>query len=156
MQVTPLRLAGTGAERPGELGSRLWRAIRLARDVRREGVGSAPELFAPAPRSWGEGVALRLGARGAVTDAVEASLRTENAAFALAEEPTRALDEALLRAQPETRAAYAALLREALYAHAAGASSFDVSTVSTSRTPSSRVRETSNPRAGATAAAACA
>ena len=64
MQVTPLRLAGTGAERPGELGSRLWRAIRLARDVRREGVGSAPELFAPAPRSWGEGVALRLGARG--------------------------------------------------------------------------------------------
>ena len=121
MQVTPLRLAGTGAERPGELGSRLWRAIRLARDVRREGAGSAPELFAPAPRSWGEGVALRLGARGAVTDAVEASLRTENAAFALAEEPTRALDEALLRAQPETRAAYAALLREALYAHAAAA-----------------------------------
>ena len=121
MQVTPLRLAGTGAERPGELGSRLWRAIRLARDVRREGVGSAPELFAPAPRSWGEGVALRLGARGAVTDAVEASLRTENAAFALAEEPTRALDEALLRAQPEARAAYAALLREALYAHAAAA-----------------------------------
>jgi len=121
MQVTPLRLAGTGAERPGELGSRLWRAIRLARDVRREGVGSAPELFAPAPRSWGEGVALRLGARGAVTDAVEASLRAENAAFALAEEPTRALDEATLRAQPETRAAYAALLREALYAHAAAA-----------------------------------
>lgn len=121
MQVTPLRLAGTGAERPGELGSRLWRAIRLARDVRREGtgVGSAPELFAPAPRSWGEGVALRLGARGAVTDAVEASLKAENVAFALVEEPARALDEALVRSHPENRAAYAAVLREALYAHAA-------------------------------------
>ena len=121
MQVTPLRLAGTGAERHGELGSRLWRAIRLARDVRREGTGvvSVPELFAPAPRSWGEGVALRLGARGAVTDAVEASLKAENDAFALVEEPARALDEALVRSHPENRAAYAAVLREALYAHAA-------------------------------------
>ena len=121
MQVTPLRLEGMGAELPGELGSRLWRAIRLARDVRGEGsgAGSAPELFAPAPRSWGEGVALRLGARGAVTDAVEASLRAENASFALVEEPARALDEALVRSRPEVRAAYAALLREALYAHAA-------------------------------------
>ena len=121
MQVTPLRLAGTGAERHGELGSRLWRAIRLARDVRREGTGvvSVPELFAPAPRSWGEGVALRLGARGAVTDAVEASLKAENDAFAPVEEPARALDEALVRSHPENRAAYAAVLREALYAHAA-------------------------------------
>ena len=133
MQVTPLRLAGTGAERPGELGSRLWRAIRLARDVRREGVGSAPELFAPAPRSWGEGVALRLGARGAVTDAVEASLRAENdgnRSFArLVEEPARPLDlstsSAIERSdRNDLRAAYAALLREALYAHAATEAAF--------------------------------
>ena len=90
MQVTPLRLAGTGAERPGELGSRLWRAIRLARDVRREGVGSAPAALRARAAFPGRGRrAPALGARGAVTDAVEASLRTENAAFALAEEPTR-------------------------------------------------------------------
>ena len=135
MQVTPLRLEGMGAELPGELGSRLWRAIRLARDVRGEGsgAGSAPELFAPAPRSWGEGVALRLGARGAVTDAVEASLRAENdgnRSFArLVEEPARPLDlstsSAIERSdRNDLRAAYAALLREALYAHAATEAAF--------------------------------
>ena len=125
MQVTPLRLAGTGAERHGELGSRLWRAIRLARDVRREGtgVGSVPELFAPAPRSWGEGVALRLGARGAVTDAVEASLKAENDAFALVEEPARALDEGrrAARSPRGTRRPWKAARREAPAETRAGA-----------------------------------
>ena len=65
---------------------------------------------------------VRLGARGAVTDAVEASLRAENdgnRSFArLVEEPARPLDLSTSAAiersdRNDLRAAYAALLREA-------------------------------------------
>ena len=71
VQVTPLKLRGPGSE--SSLGAKLWREIRLAREVRVGGeaaICNSNELFARAPKSWGVGVVLRVGEAGIVTETV--------------------------------------------------------------------------------------
>ena len=123
VRVTPLKLQGPGSD--ASLGAKLWREVRLAREVRSKGgggIGNGTELFARAPAGWGDGVVVRVGAAGPVTNAVKDTLGRDG--FTLTEQAPKPLS----RTDDDEKELYEIVLREAMYNHCANAlTNFNVS-----------------------------
>ena len=116
LSATPLRFESKGGHKrgkdgwSGDLGSKLWREVRLLRELRPEGATGAPlasraELFVAGPEP---GTALRVGEPGSATAALEKKAAAAGAALVAGEPIPIAL----------SRMSHVATLREALYAHA--------------------------------------
>ena len=118
LNATPLRFesngkggkGGKGGGWSGDLGSKLWREVRLLRELRPEGAAGAPlasrtELFVAGPEP---GTALRAGEPGPATAALEKKAAGAGATLVSGEPIPVALN----------RNSHVSLLREALYAHA--------------------------------------
>ena len=116
LSATPLRFESKGGHKrgkdgwSGDLGSKLWREVRLLRELRPEGATGAPlasraELFVAGPEP---GTALRVGEPGSATAALEKKAAAAGAALVAGEPIPIAL----------SRSSHVAALREALYAHA--------------------------------------
>lgn len=116
LSATPLRFESKGGHKrgkdgwSGDLGPKLWREVRLLRELRPEGATGAPlasraELFVAGPEP---GTALRVGEPGSATAALEKKAAAAGAALVAGEPIPIAL----------SRSSHVAALREALYAHA--------------------------------------
>ena len=116
LSATSLRFESKGGHKRGkdgrscDLGSKLWREVRLLRELRPEGATGAPlasraELFVAGPEP---GTALRVGEPGSATAALEKKAAAAGAALVAGEPIPIAL----------SRMSHVATLREALYAHA--------------------------------------
>ena len=116
LSATPLRFESKGGHKrgkdgwSGDLGSKLWREVRLLRELRPEGATGAPlasraELFVAGPEP---GTALRVGEPGSATAALEKKAAAAGAALVAGAPIPIAL----------SRSSHVATLREALYAHA--------------------------------------
>ena len=116
LSATSLRFESKGGHKRGkdgrscDLGSKLWREVRLLRELRPEGATGAPlasraELFVAGPEP---GTALRVGEPGSATAALEKKAAAAGAALVAGEPIPIAL----------SRTSHVATLREALYAHA--------------------------------------
>lgn len=116
LSATPLRFESKGGHKrgkdgwSGDLGSKLWREVRLLRELRPEGATGAPlashaELFVAGPEP---GTTLRVGEPGAATAALEKKAAAAGAALVAGAPIPIAL----------SRSSHVATLREALYAHA--------------------------------------